>query len=100
MYEVHQTPDFQRWLKRLPDPTTKARLVRRIDRLAAGNTGDHRSLGSGLFELREHYGPGYRIYFTYRTVSLVLLVVGGDKDSQPADIARARTLIGKLDAET
>ena len=97
MLDVDQTRTFQSWLAKLADRTAKARLVRRIERLAFGHLGDHRSLGAGLFELREHFGPGYRVYFTYRAGRLVLLLTGGDKGSQAADIARARIMIDHLD---
>ena len=97
MLEVRQTLWFQRWLAKLPDRTAKARLVRRIERLASGHLGDCRSLGAGLFELREHFGPGYRLYFTYWSDCLVVLLAGGDKGSQAADVARARIMIENLD---
>ena len=98
MLDVRQTLSLQRWLSRLRDRTAKARLVRRIERLAFGHFGDHRSLGAGLFELREHFGPGYRVYYTFRADRLVLLLAGGDKSSQASDIARARIMINNLDA--
>ena len=100
MLDVHQTAHFRRWLARLSDRTAKARLIRRIERLTAGHLGDHRSLGAGLFELREHFGPGYRIYYTYLAHRLVLLVAGGDKSSQAADVARARIVIDNLEGES
>ena len=93
MYEVCQTAPFRKWLRRIRDPVTKARLLRRIERLAAGNAGDRRFLGAGLYELREHAGPGYRVYFTIRGARLVLLLAGGDKSSQERDITLARSMI-------
>jgi len=93
VYEVRQTDPFRKWLRRLRDPVTKARLLRRIERLAAGNAGDQRFLGAGLYELREHGGPGYRFYFTIRGARLVLLLAGGDKSSQERDITLARSMI-------
>jgi putative addiction module killer protein len=97
VYSIRQTPEFQKWLKRLPDRPVRARVVRRIERLASGNAGDLRFLGAGLYELREHAGPGYRVYFTLMAERLVLLLVGGDKDSQRSDIARARAIISSLE---
>jgi putative addiction module killer protein len=76
----------------------KARLVRRIERLAGGNAGDHRFLGAGLFELRDDFGPGYRIYYMHRGDELIILLVGGDKASQARDILRARQMIEQLDS--
>jgi putative addiction module killer protein len=78
---------------------TKARLLRRIERLAAGNAGDQRFLGAGLYELREHTGPGYRLYFTVKGERLVLLLAGGDKSSQERDIALARAMIKILESD-
>mgnify|MGYP003504837855 CR=1 FL=1 len=97
MYEVRQTAAFRKWLRRVRDPVTKARLLRRIERLAAGNAGDQRNLGAGLYELREHTGPGYRVYFTIRGERLVLLLSGGDKSSQARDIVLARSMIAILE---
>ena len=97
MYEVCQTAPFRKWLRRIRDPVTKARLLRRIERLAAGNAGDRRFLGAGLYELREHAGPGYRVYFTIRGARLVLLLAGGDKSSQERDITFARSMIEILE---
>jgi putative addiction module killer protein len=99
LYEIRQTLGFQKWLGRLPDRTAKARLIRRIERLAHGHPGDTRFLGASLHELREHFGPGYRIYFTYQAGRLVLLLAGGAKTSQQADIARARKLIERLETD-
>lgn len=97
MYDVCTTPGFRKWLKGLPDRRAKALLTRRVERLAAGHTGDHRFLGASLHELRVHIGPGYRIYFTRRGVRTVVLLAGGDKSSQQADIARARAMIDRLE---
>ena len=99
MYEIRQTLGFQKWLGRLPDRNAKARLVRRIERLAHGHPGDARFLGASLHELREHFGPGYRIYYTYQAGHLILLLAGGDKNSQRANIARARALIERLETD-
>jgi putative addiction module killer protein len=75
-------------------------LVRRIERLATGNAGDQRFLGAGLYELREHTGPGYRVYFTILGEQLILLLAGGDKSSQQRDIALARSMIERLEKDT
>ena len=97
MYQVRQTAPFRKWLRRIRDPVTKARLLRRIERLSAGHAGDQRYLGASLYELREHTGPGYRIYFTIRGARLVLLLAGGDKNSQERDIILARSMIESLE---
>jgi len=69
-----------------------ARISARIDRLALGNFGDAKPVGEGVSELRVDYGPGYRVYFQQRGNALILLLCGGDKRTQQADIARAKTL--------
>lgn len=58
-----------------------------------GTLGDHKALGGGLYELRVHYGPGYRLYFTWSGTTVVFLLAGGDKSSQSKDILRARMLM-------
>jgi putative addiction module killer protein len=68
------------------------RIYARIDRLAVGNLGDVKPVGQGVSELRVNYGPGYRIYFAQKGRTLVVLLCGGDKGSQSADIARAKSL--------
>lgn len=80
------------WLKALRDPRAVARISIRIDRLALGNPGEVKPVGEGVSELRIDYGPGYRVYFVRRRSELVVLLCGGDKSSQGADIARARLL--------
>jgi len=69
-----------------------ARISARIDRLALGNFGDAKPVGEGVSELRVDYGPGYRVYFQQRGNALILLLCGGDKRTQQADIAGAKTL--------
>jgi len=66
-----------------------ARIAARIDRLALGNPGDVKPVGSGISELRIDYGPGYRVYFVQRGSAVVVILCGGDKRSQAADIKRA-----------
>ncbi len=66
-----------------------ARIAARIDRLALGNPGDVKSVGSGISEMRIDYGPGYRVYFAQRGAAIVVILCGGDKRTQAADIKRA-----------
>lgn len=80
---------FDDWLTRLADPRAQAKIATRINRLAAGNFGDCKSLGQGLSELRIDWGPGYRVYFAIIGEACVLLLAGGDKRRQSADIKRA-----------
>ena len=81
---------FKDWLEGLRDVQGRARIRVRLDRVRLGNFGDHRSVGAGVQELRIDYGPGYRVYFGTEGQRVVLLLPGGDKSSQPRDIARAR----------
>jgi putative addiction module killer protein len=80
---------FDYWLTQLADARAQAKIAVRINRLAAGNFGDCKSLRQGLFELRIDWGPGYRIYYAMLGTSCVLLLCGGDKRKQPSDIGRA-----------
>lgn len=91
--EFYATPvgkvPFQEWLLGLWDNTVRTKISMRIDRLTFGNFGDFRSLGEGLFELRIHEGPGYRIYFGRRGRRIVVILSGGDKSKQLRDIHTA-----------
>jgi len=88
------TPDgkspYEDWFNSLRDNKAKAKIRIRIGRVMAGNMGDYRSVGSGVFEFRIDYGPGYRIYFGRLGSTIVLLLCGGDKDSQKRDIRQAK----------
>ena len=97
MLEIRQTEVFGAWIRSLRDMQGRAVIARRIERLAAGNFGDHKSAGGGVSELRVQFGPGYRVYYTLRGNEFVVLLCGGDKGSQHRDIARARELAGQLE---
>lgn len=81
---------FEEWFQKIPDDRTKAIIRKRIDRLSLGNFGDCKPLGSGLFELRVHFGQGYRIYFGRKGFTFVVLLLGGEKRMQRWDIMRAK----------
>lgn len=97
MLEIRQTQVFAAWMHDLRDTQGRAVIARRIERMAAGNFGDHKSVGGGVLELRVPFGPGYRVYYTRRGKELAVLLCGGDKGSQRRDIARARELAGQLE---
>ncbi len=80
---------FGEWLKDLPDDQARAKVAARVLRLAAGNFGDCKSLRDGIWELRIDWRPGYRVYFAKEGRLIVLLLCGGDKRKQSADIERA-----------
>jgi len=80
---------FDEWLTRLADSRAQAKIAIRINRLAAGNFGDCKPLRQGLCELRIDWGPGYRVYYATLGPKCVLLLCGGDKRTQTADMGRA-----------
>ena len=92
MIEVRQTEVFSNWLRKLRDQKARARIQIRIRRLSLGNFGDAKPVGEGVSELRIDYGPGYRVYFQRIGSLLVLLLVGGAKKTQEADLAKAKAL--------
>jgi len=81
---------FTQWLRGLRDGATRNRIRQRIARIRLGNFGDARSVGDGVYELRIHFGPGYRVYFGRDGDEAVILLCGGDKGSQGRDIERAK----------
>ena len=93
---VLQTATFRRWLLSLEDERARARVAQRIKRAEMGNLGDIRSVGGGVLEMRVDYGPGYRVYCARRNRLLVLLLCGGDKRTQPADIKRAQRMVQEI----
>jgi putative addiction module killer protein len=93
MIEVRQTDAFRRWLADMRDGIAVKAIKRRIARVQAGLFGDAKSVGEGVFELRVDHGPGYRVYFGRHGQTLVLLLCGGDKDSQGRDIAKAKDIL-------
>lgn len=96
MFEVKRTDAFDAWLKGLKDSKGRSRIQARIDRLANGNPGDVRPIGEGLSELRIDFGPGDRVYYARTGKTLYLLLCGGDKSSQDADIKNAHAMWREL----
>jgi putative addiction module killer protein len=84
---------FDEWLSALSDSRAQAKILTRINRLAAGNFGDSKSLGEALYELRIDWGPGYRVYYSMLGRARVLLLCAGDKRKQQSDISRARSYL-------
>ncbi len=81
---------FRNWLLKLNDRTARARIRVRLNRIRLGNFGDCKSVGEGVSELRINYGPGYRVYFGKRGLTVVILLAGGTKQTQAQDIRSAR----------
>lgn len=96
MFEVRTTDVFLNWFKSLSDRQARVRIQTRIDRLAAGNPGQSRTLGGAVSEMKIDYGPGYRVYFTRHGVTVVILLCGGDKRTQQQDIEAAIALARQL----
>ncbi|MGA2794557.1 MAG: type II toxin-antitoxin system RelE/ParE family toxin [Roseiarcus sp.] len=90
--EVRQSPAFTAWFKSLRDRQARARIAARLARLQSGNLGDVAPIGEGVSELRIFHGPGYRVYLIQRGAALAILLCGGDKRSQEADIPLAKKL--------
>jgi putative addiction module killer protein len=96
MVEICKTELFAKWFDGLEDIRAGARILVRIERLAAGNPGDVKPVGEGVSELRIDYGPGYRVYYTQRGRSVVILLAGGEKRTQDKDIKTALRLAKNL----
>ena len=92
MIEGRQTAVFTTWLGKLRDMNARIRIVARIRRMEAGNPGDWKSVGDGVNEMRVDWGPGYRVYYVHRGEEIVILLCGGDKRTQEADIQKAKEL--------
>lgn len=96
MIEIRQTEVYSSWFNNLHDKQARARIDVRIRRLSLGNPGDVKPVGGGVSELRIDYGPGYRVYFTQRGHTLVILLAGGDKRTQSKDIEKSLSLAREL----
>ena len=90
MYTVKTLPEFDNWLNGLKDRLTKQRLSVRLRKATLGNLGDVKPVGDGVYEMREHFGPGWRMYYAKRGETLIMMLGGGDKGSQEKDIATAK----------
>ncbi len=99
MYTFHRSDEFDTWLAALKDKIGRARIALRIRSAELGNFGDCESVGDGVSEMRIHFGPGYRVYFTRRGEVTYLLLLGGDKSSQKRDIKRAVEMAQTLNKE-
>jgi putative addiction module killer protein len=87
--EIIKSVTFESWLVGLKDRQARLRVISRIERLSAGNPGDVKPVGAGISELRLDHGPGYRVYFMQRGALVIVLLAGGDKRTQDADIKLA-----------
>ena len=92
MYKVLQTETYKKWFKKLRDNVAKQSITWRIERMKNGNFGDSKTVGGGVFELRIDAGKGYRVYFKNNGKEIIILLVGGDKSTQEADIKTAKKM--------
>lgn len=97
MFSIKRTDEFNDWLNGIRDGMTQRRLVKRLRKVTLGNLGDINPVGDGVFEMREHFGPGWRMYYTQRGSVLILMLGGGDKSTQAADIAKAVKLAATIE---
>ena len=93
--EIIHSDEFDNWLHKLRDSRARFRIYKRIERLAEGNPGDVAPAGEGISEMRIDYGPGYRVYLKDTGREIIILLCGGDKSTQQADIKQAK-IIAKL----
>lgn len=96
MFAVLETEAFIEWVNSLRDRATRIRLRRRLGKAMRGNLGDVKPVGDGVWEMREFFGPGSRMYYLQRGDVLIVMLGGGEKSTQPADIAKAIAMAKEL----
>lgn len=96
MFDVRLTHAFQSWLDGIRDLRAQIAIARRIERVAAGNMGDSKSLGDGISELRIDVGQGYRLYYVLRDRCVIVMLAGGNKSTQARDIRRAQRIAREI----
>lgn len=96
MYRILTTKNYDLWFSSLKDIKTKARINARLRRITLGNFGDIKVIDKDISELRFFFGAGYRIYITQKNNEIVILLAGGDKNSQQKDIEKAQELVKQL----
>lgn len=99
MYSVLETEPFIRWMTGLRDRPTRVRLQRRLGKAARGNLGDVRPVGGGVWEMREFFGPGWRMYYVRQGSAIIFMLGGGNKSTQARDIEQAQLLAQELQNE-
>ena len=97
MFVVKTLHEFDDWLNGLKDSRTRIRLARRIEKASRGNLGDVAPIGENVHEMREFFGPGWRMYYTMQGDTLIVMLGGGDKSTQAKDIQKAKRLAKLLE---
>jgi len=99
VYIVRQTEIFQDWLDRLADVRVQVRIAARLRQAEQGNLGDWKPVGGNISEMRVDVGPGYRLYFTRRINTIIVMLAGGTKSSQKRDIKRVQEMLSELELD-
>ncbi len=97
MVTIRTLPQFDQWFSAIKDKQTGIRLARRLERVQRGQFGDVKPVGAGVFELREQFGPGWRMYYVQRGEVVIVMLGGGDKSTQSVDIIKAIHLADTLE---
>jgi putative addiction module killer protein len=97
VYTIKETPEFQNWLAGIRDLKTRIRLAKRLVKVRNGILGDVELVGDGVSEMREHFGPGWRMYFVKHGKVIIVMLGGGDKSSQVADIKAVKKILKTLE---
>lgn len=97
MFTIKRLHEFTDWLNGIKDAQTRIRLNKRLDKVQRGLLGDVEPVGDGVSEMREFFGPGWRMYYVQQGDVLIVMLGGGDKSTQPADIAAAIALSKMLE---
>ncbi len=97
MIEIRRLPEFDAWLNGLKDGMTIRRLARRLEKVEGGNFGDIKPVSEGVWEMREHFGSGWRMYYIQQGEVLIVMLGGGDKSTQQRDIEKAIELSKTLE---
>ena len=92
MFSIKTLPEFSEWLANVKDGMTLRRLARRLEKAQLGNLGDVKPVGDGVWEMREFFGPGWRMYYVMQGQTIVVMLGCGDKATQQADISAAIVL--------
>jgi putative addiction module killer protein len=99
MNKIRFTKDYRLWYNALNDLNARVRIDLRLNSVRKGSFGDQRHVGNGIFELKIDYGPGYRVYYKKKENDIVVLLCGGDKSTQQADVDRAKEILMELENE-
>ena len=96
IYKIITTDTFDNWFENLKNIQDRSRIADRIDRIKEGNLGDAKPVGNGIFELRFHFGSGYRVYFIKQHNTIIILLCGGNKKTQSKDIKKAKEIVSEV----